>query len=138
MKYIILITCALYQFWGAGQTDQKVFKYNSCDFSKHTKNISQLSDANILAFKIANDENKRKDFVSAYYLIKSSGDTFNVIQIFNMRSSDRTVRENKDVTTWNFEQMKDTCINFKSYVDLKKTINYRYPVLLGDIYLNVY
>lgn len=137
MKYI-LWGFILTQIWEARHFGQVVFKYNSCEFSKYKKNISELTDVSILDFKITNDSNKGKENVSAYYLIKSDKDTFNVIHIFNTRSSDETVIGYKNLSTWNFKQMRDTCIVFKSHVQLNKVINYKFPVLFGDLFMITY
>ncbi|NII27331.1 hypothetical protein HB364_19735 [Pseudoflavitalea sp. X16] len=134
----IVIISMLFLTQKANAQSKNYFKFNSCELGMLKKNIPSLDNVAILDFKMANDRNSKKKYLAAYYLIKSTKDTFNVIQIFNQSSSDSTLNQNRDFKAWHFEQMKDTCIDFRSAFDLKKILNHKYPLLIGSIFLYEY
>ena len=112
----------------------KWYKYNSCKF-KLQKNITSLENLTIIKYSIINNPNKKKELLCSYYLIRNSVDTFNVIDVFNQPSSDSMFKEHFQVDKWNFEKSRDTCINFKSQVDLGKLVNKKFPILIGKVFI---
>ena len=109
------------------------FKYNTCDFNKYKIKVDNLHAVSIIRYSILNFTIKDNSRFSEYYLINTKSDTFNIINTYSISTSDSTVEKFRNSTNWIFLPMKDTCFEFYSQFNLKKIIDYKYPVLFGQI-----
>ena len=135
MKLLFILLCLFLQEQKRNNIVTQYYKFNTCSLGKHLKNVNRLTRLSILKYSVVNNSNKAKDTLSEYFLIKSKKDTFNVIMLVNRAFSDSFIKEQRFSPNWNFDQMKDTCVNFRSQLNLNDEIAPKYPVIFGDIYL---
>lgn len=113
----------------------KCTKFNTCEFNAYKKDISELRNLSIIKYSIVNNLNKKKILLSEYFLVKNSKDTFNVITMFNLPSSDSLIKEYRWSSNWNFMSTKNnSCLDFYSQINLRSVINFKYPILFGEFY----
>lgn len=110
------------------------FTFNICDFKWSKCNLNNLRNVSIIKYSISNDENLKHLPIASYFLIASHRDTFNVISIHNGKISDSLILEYRWSDNWNFKQEKIRCLDIYSKKNLKKEINYKYPLLYGLLY----
>jgi hypothetical protein len=137
MKQLLLLFCLINSHHAYKHPCEEYFKFNTCEFKGQRRNFTNSMGFAIIRYSIKNNQNTRKTWLSEYFLVHNSKDTFNIIQIFNQPSSDSIIRKYRWSTNWKFERMKDTCMDFYSQIDLKKEMNQRYPVVIGRIYAEI-
>jgi hypothetical protein len=137
MKQLLLLFWVINAHYAYKNPCEKYLKFNTCEFNNHKRNFTNLMGFTIIRYSIKNNQNVRKTWLSEYFLVHNSNDTFNIIQIFNHPSSDSIIQKYRWSANWKLKQMKDTCMDFYSQIDLKKEINQRYPVVIGRIYAEI-
>lgn len=138
MKQLVLLVSLIFQVRAGDHPKREdYFKFNTCEFKKRDNNTTYIRDIAIIKYSIVNNRNKKRDSLSAYYLIRNSKDTFNVIHIFNTPSSDSIIKEYRWSENWNFKSMRDTCVVFYSQINLKKEIDCKYPILFGQLFVEL-
>jgi hypothetical protein len=109
-------------------------KFNTCDFGQRSATISKTSGYGIVKYSIVNNPNIDRIWLSQYFLVKNGTDTINVIQIFKVISSDSVIKKYVNSNNWSLRQVKDTCRDFYSQIDLKSVIDKKYPTIIGHLY----
>ena len=108
--------------------------FNICDFKWSRTNLKDLRQVSIIKYSISNDLNLKHLPIASFFLIASQRDTFNVINIYNGKISDSLILEYRWSNNWNFNHEKIRCVDFYSKSNLKKEINYKYPLIYGLLY----
>ena len=108
--------------------------FNICDFKWSRTNLKDLRQVSIIKYSISNDLNLKHLPIASFFLIASQRDTFNVINIYNGKISDSLILEYRWSNNWNFNHEKIRCSDFYSKSNLKKEINYKYPLIYGLLY----
>lgn len=134
MKYFNLKSVCILILTLLSFSPKSIYKYNSCDFTKYEKKIDLSYGVSIIDYCIVNDSNNNGLCLGEYYFIKNKSDTFNLITTSYGSISDSTVKTFRYSSSWIFLPRKDTaCFEFYSQFNLKKVIDYKYPILFGQI-----
>lgn len=113
--------------------NQQFFKYNTCDFKQRVKDVEMLHGVSLIRYSLLDYANKENRKLSKYYLIKSGQDTLNMISISEGPQTDSTIKKYLFIG-WSFHQMKESCFDFYSNIDLEKATNNKYPVVFGSFF----
>jgi len=132
--FIILLLTLMIRVQNKVTKVDTCYKYNVCDFMKSKERPVDSEGWSIIRYSSINNFNKNRVLLSQYFLAKRLNDTFNIIQIYNGQISDSIYKEFRWSKNWSFEPMKDTCLYFYSQIDLKGTINAKYPIIFGRIF----
>ena len=108
--------------------------FNICDFKWSRTNLKDLRQVSIIKYSISNDLNLKHLPIASFFLIVSQRDTFNVINIYKGKISDSLILEYRWSNNWNFNHEKIRCVDVYSKSNLKKEINYKYPLIYGLLY----
>lgn len=115
-----------------------LYKYKSCEFDIQEIRGDVRYEVSILKYQIADNFSNCKLQLSEYYLVKSGSDTLNVIAPYYGSRSDSTIRKYRYSTNWVLMPKKDTaCFEFYSFINLKKAIDNKYPILFGQIVIGI-